>query len=199
MRRNLLYSRSHSKPDRRGPPVARRRGAIQKVWRFSNAVRRCGCESEPMTRVAEDKVGRCDSVRRESADAHSSAWSARRGARIWMLASLMLLILVGVGTAAEVPVVAAARTGKLPGMISGLLLLALLGYSIYIYAAPLLKNRDRSLGWALAILSVVALIKILLLPWFDGYKNDISSYESWALQMATQGPAGIYRTGYFLD
>ena len=52
---------------------------------------------------------------------------------------------------------------------------------------------------ALAILSGVAIVKILLLPWFDGYHNDIVSYESWALQMASEGPAGIYRAGYFLD
>ena len=99
----------------------------------------------------------------------SACERAARVASIWMVASLMLLILVGVCTAAEVPVVAAAHTGKLPGMISGLLLLALLGYSVYVYAAPLLKDRDRSLGWALAILSVVAIVKIALLPLFDGY------------------------------
>ena len=38
-----------------------------------------------------------------------------------------------------------------------------------------------------------------LLPLFNGYANDVSSYEAWALQMAAAGPAGIYRAGYFLD
>ena len=100
----------------------------------------------------------------------------------------MLLALAGVCAAADVAAPAAAQTGKLPGMISGLLLLALLCYSIYVFAAPLLKDRDRSLVWALAILFAVAIVKLALLPWFDGYKNDISSYESWALQMASRGP-----------
>ncbi len=111
----------------------------------------------------------------------------------------MLLAFAGVCAAADVPAPAPAQTGKLPGLISGLLLLALLCYSIYVFAAPLLKDRDRSIVWALAMLFGVATIKILLLPWFDGYHNDISSYESWALQMAAEGPAGIYREGYFLD
>ena len=149
----------------------------------------------------EDKVGRCDGVPRERADiARSSASRMRPAARIWLVGSLMLVGLAGVcAAAADVPAGAAAPTGKLPGAISGLLLLALLGYSIYVYAAPLLKDRDRSLVWAIAILSGIAIVKLALLPWFDGYRNDIASYESWALQMAAEGPAGIYRAGYFLD
>ncbi len=123
----------------------------------------------------------------------------RRVASIWVVASLMFWALAGVCAAADAAAPASAQTGKLPGLISGLLLLALFGYSIYIYTAPLLKDRDPSIVWALAILCVVAIVKLALLPWFDGYKNDISSYESWALQMASQGPAGIYRAGYFLD
>ncbi len=112
----------------------------------------------------------------------------------------MLMARAGVCAAADVPAPAAvAQTGKLPGMISGLLLLALLCYSVYVYGAPLLRNRDRSLAWALAILSGIAIVKLALLPLFSGYSNDVSSYEAWALQMSAVGPAGIYRAGYFLD
>jgi Gpi18-like mannosyltransferase/predicted membrane-bound dolichyl-phosphate-mannose-protein mannosyltransferase len=121
-----------------------------------------------------------------------------RVVRVAIAASLLLSTLVGVSDAGDVAA-APAQTGKLPGLFSGLLLLALLGYSIYFYTAPLLKDRDRSIVRALAILCGIAVVKILLLPWFDGYKNDVSSYESWALQMAAEGPAGIYRAGYFLD
>ncbi len=153
-----------------------------------------------MTRGVEDRVVRRDCVPRESAEnAVSSSSIARRVASIWVVASLMFWALAGVCAAADAAAPAATWTGKLPGLISGLLLLALLGYSIYIYIAPLLKDRDPSIVWALAILCLVAIVKLALLPWFDGYKNDISSYESWALQMASQGPAGIYRAGYFLD
>src|SRR6185437_1572091 len=148
----------------------------------------------------EDTVVRRDCVPRESAEvAEPSASRGRRGAPVWAVASLMLLALAGVCTAADAPATAPAHTGKLLGMIAGLLLLALLCYSIYVFAAPILKERDRSLVWALAILCGVAIVKLALLPWFDGYRNDISSYESWALQMAAEGPAGIYRAGYFLD
>ena len=93
----------------------------------------------------------------------------------------------------------AEASGKLPGLVSGLLLIALLCYSIYIFAAPLLKQRDPTLLVALAIAGGIAIVKFALLPWFDGYHNDIASYESWALQMASQGPARIYHSGYFLD
>ncbi len=123
----------------------------------------------------------------------------RRVTPICAVASLMLLTLGGVCEAADMAAPASSQTGKLPGLISGLFLLALFAYSIYIYTAPLLKDRDRSIMWALVILCVVGIVKLALLPWFDGYKNDISSYESWALQMASQGPARIYRAGYFLD
>ena len=153
-----------------------------------------------MTRGVEDRVVTRDCVLRESAAfAARSSSPTRHVASICFVASLMLLAFTGVCAAADLAAPAAAQTGKLPGMISGLLLLALLGYSIYIYTAPLLKDRDRSLVWALAILGAVAIVKLALLPWFDGYHNDIASYESWALQMASEGPAGIYRAGYFLD
>ena len=152
-----------------------------------------------MTRGVEDRVVTRDCVLRESAAfAARSSSPTRHVASICFVASLMLVAFTGVCSAADAAP-AAAQTGKLPGMISGLLLLALLGYSIYIYTAPLLKDRDRSLVWALAILCTVAIVKLALLPWFDGYHNDIASYESWALQMASEGPAGIYRAGYFLD
>lgn len=129
-----------------------------------------------------------------------AAWRVRwlRFTPIWVIASLTVLRCANAYAAVDVPA-AGAQTGKLPGLVSGLLLLALLGYSVYVYTAPLVKNRDRSLRWALAILFAVAMAKLVLLPWFDGYKNDISSYESWALRMTVAGPAGIYHTGYFLD
>jgi Gpi18-like mannosyltransferase/predicted membrane-bound dolichyl-phosphate-mannose-protein mannosyltransferase len=153
-----------------------------------------------MRRVAEVREERRVSVLREIADVMPRIIRrVNRFAPIPVLASLMLLTLGRVCAAADMPAAAAAQTGKLPGLISGLLLLALLGYSIYLYTAPLLRGRDRSLLWALAIVLGVTVLKLALLPWFDGYRNDIASYESWALQMATEGPAGIYRAGYFLD
>ena len=123
---------------------------------------------------------------------------ARYAATLPAAASALLLALPGLCAAAD-GALPPAHDGKLAGAISGLLLLTLLCYSIYVYAAPLLRNRDRSIVWALAILFVIAIVKILLLPWFDGYANDVASYESWALQMASEGPARIYRAGYFLD
>src|SRR5579862_2486330 len=157
-----------------------------------------------MARDAEDMVARRDGVPRARGEvARRRAWlgacPAGRVVSFWAVAVPTLLAFAGTSAAADSPATVPTRTGKLPGLISGLLLLALLCYSVYVYAAPLLKDCDRSILRALVILSGVAIIKILLLPWFDGYHNDIVSYESWALQMASEGPAGIYRTGYFLD
>jgi Gpi18-like mannosyltransferase/predicted membrane-bound dolichyl-phosphate-mannose-protein mannosyltransferase len=155
-----------------------------------------------MTQDVEDRVAGRDSVLRESIEAvrrNASRTRWRRIAPIGMVASMMLLTLAGVCAAADQPVSPVAQTGKLPGMVSGLLLLGLLCYSFYVYSAPLLKDRDRSFMWALAILFGIAMLKVALLPLFDGYSNDVSSYEAWALEMTAAGPAGIYRAGYFLD
>jgi predicted membrane-bound dolichyl-phosphate-mannose-protein mannosyltransferase/Gpi18-like mannosyltransferase len=153
-----------------------------------------------MMQGVEDRVVRRNYVPPETAEHVALRVSlVRRAASISVASALMLLMLADVCSAVSMAAPTATQTGKMPGLISGLLLLALLGYSIYIYTAPLLKARDRSIVWAFGILCVIAIVKLALLPWFDGYKNDISSYESWALQMASEGPAGIYRAGYFLD
>ena len=96
-------------------------------------------------------------------------------------------------------VAASVQSGKLPGAFSGLLLLALLCYSLWVYVAPLLKSGDRDFLRALAALLAITALKVAMLPFFDGYRNDVASYESWALQMAAGGPARIYHAGYFLD
>jgi Gpi18-like mannosyltransferase/predicted membrane-bound dolichyl-phosphate-mannose-protein mannosyltransferase len=119
------------------------------------------------------------------------------------MALVPLAILALGGVCAAVPIqikhVAPTASGKFPGLVSGLLLLALFGYCVYLYSAPLLKDRTSGLGRVLAVLLAIAAVKLALLPFFSGYANDISSYESWALQMASQGPARIYHAGYFLD
>src|SRR5215469_8424354 len=122
-----------------------------------------------------------------------------RAARPIAITSLGLFAFAAVSAAGELPASAAGPDGKLIGFVSGLLLLVLVCYSIYVFAAPLLRERDPTLVVALAIVASIAIVKFALMPWFDGYHNDISSYESWALQMASEGPARIYRSGYFLD
>jgi dolichyl-phosphate-mannose-protein mannosyltransferase len=125
----------------------------------------------------------------------------RRAGLSAALAPLATLALAGVCGAVPIQLrpPPAPASGKLPGLVSGLLLLALLAYSLYLYTAPLLKDRAPELGGVLGVLLAIAAVKFALLPLFSGYSNDISSYESWALQMAAAGPARIYRTGYFLD
>jgi predicted membrane-bound dolichyl-phosphate-mannose-protein mannosyltransferase/Gpi18-like mannosyltransferase len=152
-----------------------------------------------MTRGVEDIGVSCDGLPREGVVVRVKVSLTRCVAAIGIIAAATLLLLAGGGAAADVPAAPAAQTGKLPGMVSGLLLLALLCYSAYVYSAPLLRSRDRSLQRAAAILFGIAVVKFALLPLFVGYSNDVSSYESWALQMAAAGPAGIYRAGYFLD
>jgi dolichyl-phosphate-mannose-protein mannosyltransferase len=118
---------------------------------------------------------------------------------VTLIAALTSTFVSNICGAAVFPGAAVGQTGKVPGVVSGVLLLALILYSLYVYAGPLVRNSDRSLVRALFILFIIALVKFALMPWFSGYANDISSYESWALQMAAQGPAGVYRAGYFLD
>lgn len=125
----------------------------------------------------------------------------RRAALPAALAPIALMAIGGVCAAVPIQVkhVGVTASGKFPGLVSGLLLAALFGYCAYLYSAPLLKDRNSGLWRALAVLLGIAAVKFALLPFFSGYANDISSYESWALQMASQGPARIYRAGYFLD
>jgi len=67
------------------------------------------------------------------------------------------------------------------------------------------SNRSTSTGWALVLLVVIGLIVRLLFISSDGFKNDVASFEGWAITLAENpfsqfyGKAGFadYPPGYF--
>jgi dolichyl-phosphate-mannose--protein O-mannosyl transferase/Gpi18-like mannosyltransferase len=93
----------------------------------------------------------------------------------------------------------AGPSGKLIGVVSGLLLVGLVLYQTYQLLLPLIEDGDRYLTWTISILVVLLLVKTLALLAFTGFGTDVGSYEAWALQISEQGPAHTYQTGYFLD
>ncbi|HTT75167.1 MAG TPA: phospholipid carrier-dependent glycosyltransferase [Candidatus Binataceae bacterium] len=94
---------------------------------------------------------------------------------------------------------AAASSSSLPGVLAGLILLALLGYALWTYAEPLIRQRDRAFGGVLLGLLVLWGFKTLALGVFSGYALDLGTYEAWAMRLTSVGPAQMYTPGYFLD
>ena len=81
-----------------------------------------------------------------------------------------------------------AASGELPGIVAGIALMFLLGYALWTYAAPLIRERDRAFGWVLLGLLGLWLVKTLALSIFSGYALDLGTYEAWALQDGIGGP-----------
>lgn len=92
-------------------------------------------------------------------------------------------------------------SGKFLGVIAALILLALVSSAFYLLVGPLLdkRHRDKDLTSALVILALLWFVKTGALMIFQGFGIDVGTYEAWALQIAGQGPAHTYQTGYFLD
>jgi len=92
-----------------------------------------------------------------------------------------------------------APSGKLPGFIAGAILIALVAYALIGYLRPLIDERDSGLMVTLLVLGILAAVKLAVMRFFPGFGPDIGSYQAWAGQIATQGPAHTYQEGYFLD
>jgi len=107
------------------------------------------------------------------------------------------LALVALGATA--PGAAPASSGMLVGAFTGAILLAIVGVAFARLIKPLWGDRASGLDSALITLAALAAVKIALLPYFPGFGPDVGSYQSWALQIATLGPAQTYQQGYFLD
>jgi len=90
-------------------------------------------------------------------------------------------------------------SGSLPGILAGTVLALLLAYSLWTYAEPLIRQRDRGFGAVLLGLLVLWGFKTLALGIFSGYALDLGSYEAWANRLMSVGPAQMYAPGYFLD
>jgi Gpi18-like mannosyltransferase len=92
-----------------------------------------------------------------------------------------------------------APTGKFFGFIAGAILLSIVVYALLDYLRPLIDDPDSGLKNAALILAGIAIVKIALMPFFPGFGADVGSYQAWAGQIATLGPAHTYQEGYFLD
>lgn len=111
----------------------------------------------------------------------------------------MAIAALALGALAAVPAAGAGASGKVVGLLAGAAMLAIVWYTFSNYLAPVAADPDSGLRTALLILAIIAVVKLAMLPWFPGFATDVSSYEAWASQIATLGPARTYQEGYFLD
>jgi Gpi18-like mannosyltransferase len=119
-------------------------------------------------------------------------WGAWARIAPWGVAALAVVAIA----AASSP---AAATGKFPGFIAAAILLALVGYAFIDYLGPLAEDPDSGLIPALLVLAALAIVKLLVIPYFPGFGPDVGDYQAWASQIATFGPAHTYQQGFFLD
>jgi len=76
-------------------------------------------------------------------------------------------------------------------MVGGVLVAAIIGYSIFIYLWPL-RGAHSGLGLAFAALIGLCVLKIAALHWFTGYYFDLLQFSRWALRIAAVGPRNFY-------
>ncbi|HVA34578.1 MAG TPA: hypothetical protein VNG31_10550, partial [Candidatus Baltobacteraceae bacterium] len=69
--------------------------------------------------------------------------------------------------------------------------------SLNVSARP--SARENSLAWALPVLLVVGFVLRLLFIGNDGFKNDVQTFEAWALSLSSHGFAKFYATAGFAD
>ena len=110
-------------------------------------------------------------------------WVAWARIAPWGVAALAVAAIA----AASTPAVA---TGKLPGFIAAAILIALVGYAFFDYLRPLGEDPDSGLIPALLVLAALAVVKLVVMPYFPGFGPDVGDYQAWASQIATFGPAG---------
>jgi dolichyl-phosphate-mannose--protein O-mannosyl transferase/Gpi18-like mannosyltransferase len=113
----------------------------------------------------------------------------------WATWGVIFLALAALGAAPA----AGGSSGKLIGIVSGIVLFGLVLFQIYQLTIPLIEEGDSYLRWVLLILVMLFLVKTMALLQFSGFGTDVGSYEAWALQIASQGPSHTYQAGYFLD
>ena len=108
-----------------------------------------------------------------------------------------IVLLIGLEFIAAPP--ATGPSGNLAGLFAGVVMLAIVGYTFARYSMPIVTDRGSGFRSAIVILAVIAAAKILLLPFFPGFAIDVNDYQSWALRIASVGPAHTYEPGFFLD
>ena len=90
-------------------------------------------------------------------------------------------------------------SGRLVGLFTGTVMLAIVGFTLSAYLQPLISARDRGFCYVLIVLTAIGAGSAALVLHFPGFEGDIRCYESWARRIASLGPAHTYEPGYFLD
>jgi Gpi18-like mannosyltransferase len=85
------------------------------------------------------------------------------------------------------------------GFIAGAIMIAIVVYAFNDYLRPLKQDPDSGLFAALLVLAALAILKLVVMPYFPGFGPDVGDYQAWASQIATFGPAHTYQQGFFLD
>lgn len=88
---------------------------------------------------------------------------------------------------------------KAAGICAGVILVALIGYALWVCTRPLIRSRDRSLRNTLLFLGGLWIIKAVAVGFCPGFETDVGDFEVWALTIATGGPTRMYHAGFFLD
>ena len=84
------------------------------------------------------------------------------------------------------------------GVVAGTLVAAIVAYAIFAYLKPLRGQRS-GIGPAFAALVALWMAKTAALHWFHGFYFDVDEARTWALRIATVGPAHFYGPGYATD
>jgi Gpi18-like mannosyltransferase/4-amino-4-deoxy-L-arabinose transferase-like glycosyltransferase len=121
------------------------------------------------------------------------------GAQKFVHGRLALIALALGCVAAAAPDAGSAPSGKLVGVLSAVLLVAIVAWTFARELEPARREPDSGIETAVIVLVVLAVIKLFLLPFFPGFGPDVGSYQAWALQIANLGPAHTYQSGFFLD
>jgi dolichyl-phosphate-mannose-protein mannosyltransferase len=77
-------------------------------------------------------------------------------------------------------------------IVCGIALTAILAAAMFVAIRPLWRERRRDLRILLPILATMTLVKLLMLPLFQGYPNDTFHFLVWGEVMTRGGPSAIY-------
>ncbi|MGH7779952.1 MAG: phospholipid carrier-dependent glycosyltransferase, partial [Candidatus Binataceae bacterium] len=114
----------------------------------------------------------------------------------WTRIAIAAIALVTIGAG---PADTAGPSGKLIGFVSAIVLLGVVAYAFATSVGSLRGDDEAGIDSALIGLAALAVIKTAMLPFFPGFGPDVGSYQAWALQISSLGPAHTYQQGYFLD
>ncbi len=85
------------------------------------------------------------------------------------------------------------------GIVAGSILAAMSCYGLFLALSSVARVHATELKKASGFLALLLLFKTIALLFFRGFYLDVGTYEAWAFQLVSGGPASMYQSGYFLD